>query len=136
MPSGDPQAFMEDYLRLLREFLWHAPDKGVDRGVVDRAYRKLEGIYIMDKTDDDAAKQLYKDNFSGPENSSPQLREQLIHFNKNNDDFKKTPPRGLHDGFIEQFESLCDLMEEKDIKKLSETATRQLGETARTNIFP
>jgi hypothetical protein len=121
--SGNPQDFMADCLRLLREFSWHTPDKDV----VDRAYNELEQIYIMDKTDD-GAKRFYKSIFSETENQPPQLGKQLLKFIESSEGLKKTPLVDLHPDFIKQFRSLCDLMEEKDAKKLCETA--------QTNVFP
>jgi hypothetical protein len=121
VPSGDSLGFMEDCLRLLREFSWHAPDE--HRTLVDQAFERLEEIYMMDKTDDDSAKKLYKFIFSGPDNQSPQLGEQVFNF-INNHDFKTN----LHNDFAKNFKMLLDLMEER--------GTKRLCETARTNVFP
>ena len=120
---GDPRVFMADCLRLLREFTWHNPDK-VE---IDRVYNQLEQIYIKPKTDDDA-KLFYKFIFSHPNNQPPQLGKQLLKFIESSEELRETLLVNLHPDFIKQFRSLCDLMEEKDAKKLCETA--------RTNVFP
>ena len=122
--SGDPQEFMADCLRLLREFSWQTTDKDI----VDRAYNRLEQRYIESKTNDDDAKEYYKFIFSERENQPPQLGKQLLKFIESREDLSKPPLVDLNHGFIEHFRSLCDLMEEKGAKKLCETA--------KTNVFP
>ena len=116
--SGDPQGFMADCLRLLREYSWHTRDKDE----VDKVYDRLEQIYKNSKTDDDDVKKFYKDIFP------PQFRNTLLNFITDNDDLRKTLLVHLHPNFVEQFRSLCDLMEDKGAKKLCETA--------KTNVFP
>lgn len=50
--AGDPQLFMRNCLRLMREFSWHTPDKGqadncqVNKRQVNRAYEELEKILV------------------------------------------------------------------------------------------
>ena len=121
--SGDPQGFMADCLRLLREYSWHTRDKDE----VDKVYEGLEQIYKNPKTDDDDVEIFYKDIFSVSENP-PKFRKELLEFINDNDDHKMTPLVDLHPNFVEQFRSLCDLMEDKGAKKLCETA--------KTNVFP
>lgn len=121
--SGDPRVFMADCLRLLREFSWHSPDNQE----VDRVYNRLEEIYIKSRMGD-GAKEFYKSVFSGSKDQPSQLGKQLHTFIENSEELTKTRLVDLHPDFIKQFKILCDLMEEKDAKKLCETA--------KTNVFP
>ena len=116
--AGDPQGFMVDCLRLLREYSWHTRDKDE----VDRIYDELEQIYINTKTDNNDVKKLYKDIFP------PQFRNTLLKSITDKGDLGKTLPVDLHPTFFEHFRSLCDLMEDKGVKKLCEAA--------KTNVFP
>ena len=116
--SGDPQGFMADCLRLLREYSWHTHDKHE----VDRVYDRLEQIYKNSKTDDDDVKTFYKDIFP------PQFRNTFLSFITDNDSLRKTLLVDLHPNIFKQIRSLCDLMEDKGTKKLCETA--------KTNVFP
>ncbi len=120
--SGDPQGFMADCLRFLREYSWHTPDKDE----VDKLYDRLEQICI--ETDDNDKKVPYKDIFSVSDHQPPQFTNRLLNFIKDTEDLRKTPLVDLHPEFVKQFRSLCDLMEDKGSKKLCETA--------KTNVFP
>lgn len=120
--SGDPQGFMVDCLRLLREYSWHTGDKDE----VDKIYDRLEQIYM--KTDDIDVKDYYKDIFSVSDKQPHQFRNRLLKFIKDTEDLRKTPLVDLHPDFVAQFRTLCDLMEDKGAKKLCETA--------KTNVFP
>ena len=121
--SGDHQGFMADCLRLLREYSWYTDDKDE----VDKIYDGLEQIYIKTDGEDDHAKKFYQDIFSVSKNP-PHFRDRLLEFIKDNEDLRKTPLVDLHSDFVEQFRSLCDLMEDKGTKKLRETA--------KTNVYP
>ena len=123
VPSGDPQRFIVDCLRLLREYSWHTDDKDE----VDKIYDGLEQIHIKIDTDDDDAKKLYKDIFSVSKNP-PHFRDRLLKFIKDTEDLRKTPLVDLHPDFVEHFRNLCNLMEDKGAKKLRDSA--------KTNVFP
>ena len=120
--SGDPQGFMADCLRLLREYSWHVPDKDE----VGKIYDRLEQKCI--ETDNNDKKVLYKDIFSVSDHQPPQFTNRLLNFIRDTEDLRKTPLVDLHPDFVEQFRSLCELMEDKGSKKLCETA--------KTHVFP
>lgn len=123
--SGDPQEFMVDCLRLLREFSWQANDKHM----VDEAYRQLEQKLIESKTPNrDNATASYKVIFGGDENQPPQLGKDLLDFIKSSEGLTEPPMNGLNNHFVEDFKSLCDLMENKGAKRLCDAA--------KTNVFP
>ena len=121
--SGDPQGFMADCLRLLREYSWHSRDKDE----VDKVYEGLEQIYKNPKTDDNDVEIFYKDIFSVSENPS-KFRKELLEIINDNDDHERIPLVDLHPNFVENFMRLCDLMEYKGAMKLCEKAM--------TNVFP
>ena len=119
--SGDPQGFMADCLRLLREISWHTRDRKY-KEEVDKAHNKLERIYQNNRTDGHEVKEPYKDIFPA------EFRTEFLHFIKDNEGPAKTMPADLDPNFVEHFRSLCDLMEDKGAKKLCETA--------KTNVHP
>ena len=120
--SGDPKGFMADCLRLLKEYSCHTRDKDE----VDEIYHRLEQIYHQ--TDYNIVREFYKNIFSVSDNHPPQFRNRLLKFIEDTEDLRKTPLVDLHDDFIKQFRSLCDLMEDKGGKKLCEEA--------KTHVFP
>ena len=122
--SGDPQEFMADCLRLLREFSWQV----INKDIVDQAYNQLEQRYIKSKTNDGDAVVDYKFIFSEHKNEPPQLRKQLFEFISKSEGLTDPPIADLNNHFIEDFRSLCDLMEKKG-------AWRLCGMT-KTNVFP
>ena len=111
---GDPQVFMANGSRLLREFSWQT----LDRDKAEAAYRKLEDIYTG-KTDD----LLYKDIFS-----EPRFRKHLLEFIGKDEGLWKTPLANSHDNFTNQFKSLYDLMKDNGAKKFCDLA--------KTDVFP
>lgn len=127
--SGDPRAFMANCLQLLREFSWQTSDKEI----VKKAYEQLEKIYMCetnDKTNDENPnpETFYKDIFFGLENRSSDFSRNLLKFLENSKSLWKTTFVNSHDDFIDQFKSLCDLMEGD--------GTKTLCDTAKTNVFP
>lgn len=131
IPSGDPQRFMEDCLRLLREFSWHASDNDISAAKVDQAYIRLEKIYIDNWKGDIGVprqEELYLDIFSDPGAQSPQLGRAMLKFLKGDGKPTKGVLPDMHDDFHEDFELLCGLMMGRGSEKLRNQA--------RTNVFP
>lgn len=114
--SGDPRAFMANCLRLLREFSWQSRNRDIV-GEVEKVYVKLEKVYLRETEDS-----LYREIFS------PQTRNDLCDFIANCEALRKAPLDNPTDDFINQFKSLCDLMEERGAKKLCDMA--------KTDTFP
>ncbi|KAH8691557.1 hypothetical protein BGW36DRAFT_304654 [Talaromyces proteolyticus] len=95
--AGDPQAFMRNCLRLLREYSWHVADKVP----VDQAHGDLENIYALRDPDSKQARQWYKVIFAG-DTPNP-LGRQLVNF-------------------LDQFKALLNLIDERKSKKLNDSA--------------
>ncbi|KAI0385171.1 hypothetical protein F5Y04DRAFT_269091 [Hypomontagnella monticulosa] len=117
---GNPQLFLRDCLRLLREYSWHSTIDTRDpstmggpntRHIIESIYKSLEDIYVSSDTTKEEARKLYKDEF-----------ELLF--------TQEAPELGFSDEFRQRFHFLVDIID----GKLS--ISRRLGDEARTHIFP
>lgn len=138
VPAGDPQLFMQNCLRLMRELSWNASDKGqadngqVDRRQVKRAYEELEKILAPENGTRSMEQRPYTWIFSEQNDQQAlNLGRKLLTFLKE----PETPGQGTllldlrsDKEFIGRFQRLLNLMEGNESKKLNDTA--------KTNFFP
>ncbi|KAK8093513.1 hypothetical protein PG997_000198 [Apiospora hydei] len=147
MSSGDPHVFLGNCLRLVREASWHVYDKAPwhvydevswhlhDKDAVQTVYKRLESIYLKPDPDCEDAQVPYKEIFSGSPAASRLPRQMVDLFNMKGesekaggDDLGKAVLASYPKEFASDFCMLIRLMEERESKKLNDTA--------KTNVFP
>ncbi|KAK7949239.1 uncharacterized protein PG986_010125 [Apiospora aurea] len=129
--SGDPHVFLGHCLRLVREASWHADDNDA----VQEVYKRLESIYLKTDPGCEDAQVPYKEIFAGSPAASRLPRQMIELFNMNGgseiaggDDLGKAVLASYPKEFAADFCMLVRLMEERESKKLNDTA--------KTNVFP
>ncbi|OTB07571.1 hypothetical protein M426DRAFT_240654 [Hypoxylon sp. CI-4A] len=116
---GNPQEFIRDCLRSLREYSWGASNE--ERDQAGLVYSKLEKLYaeIGEKREES-----YKDIFGWEQ--SPQLARMLLLFTQ---DETNQQQLGFNPNFTRQFRLLVELMDGTETNK-------RLFDEARTHVFP